>query len=181
MSPSHHGEQTNLNHSGAESSINGHQPAALGGENGIHPSFYPMGSQIVPVHNMMQSVFNPNLLGQVITGVSPSGTSQMVLTPIQSHLGGSMGHQHQHIHQPPSIQIIPTGVHLPQQEQQQNPSGQSNGGSELLPGNGQYNDIHGQAIPLNPVSSQQLQQGEVEQLNNSIPMGSAGGEDHQSQ
>lgn len=67
-------------------------------------------SQIVPVHSMIQTVFNPNLMGQVITGVSPSGASQMVLTPIHH---SSQGAASEHLHvtsqaHPPSIQIIPT-------------------------------------------------------------------------
>lgn len=92
---------------GSDLIINGHPNL-----NQAHPNPHPTGSQIVPVHSMIQTVFNPNLMGQVITGVSSSGNSQMILTPIH-HSAPPI--QQLHYPQTPSIQIISTSG--PQQQQ----------------------------------------------------------------
>lgn len=118
---SHRQQPTNLNpgtglsvpqsvesHSNSNSTI----PALSRPQYPLHGNYNHIGhqnSQIVPVHSMIQTVFNPNLMGQVITGVSPSGASQMVLTPIHHSSQGAAEHLHvtSQAH-PPSIQIIPT-------------------------------------------------------------------------
>lgn len=133
---------------GSDLIINGHPNL-----NQPHPNPHPVGSQIVPVHSMIQSVFNPNLMGQVITGVSSSGTSQMILTPIH-HSAPPI--QQLHYPQTPSIQIISTSG--PQQQHHHHHHSVLPNGQQL----GSQSSSHhigiqpGQFMNSNPDSSQSV-------------------------
>lgn len=112
------------------------------------------GPQVVPVQNMMQTVFNPNVFGQVITGVSSTGTTQMVLTPIQHHSTPAAQQVNSSMQTQNSLfQIMPTEVQQQKHHQQQmsHVSGQ-------LSHSSQGGDLHGLQYSQTDLAAAEKQQ-----------------------